>query len=137
MYFAGSRARLRNEWKTNGAGATMNIFISYFPLAWSCVRGSSSYFLTLFDPVIFVPCPWPYYCLTESHRVGFPALSFPESPRRNPDFDDKDSSHYRFGSRKDLAIDKGADRWAILLIWRMATKDRARCIKPASWGIRC
>jgi hypothetical protein len=38
---------------TNGAGATMNIFISYFPLAWSCVRGSSSYFLTLFDPVIF------------------------------------------------------------------------------------
>ena len=49
----------------------------------------------------------------------------------------RDSSHYRFGSRKDLAIDKGADRWAILLIWRMATKDRARCIKPASWGIRC
>ena len=73
---------------TNGAGATMHIFISYFPLAWSCVRGSSSYFLTLFDPVIFVPCPWPYYCLTESHRVRFPALSFPESPRRNPDFDD-------------------------------------------------
>ena len=73
---------------TNGAGATMHTFISYFPFVWSCVRGSSSYFLTLFDPVIFVPCPWPYYCLTESHRVGFPALSFPESPRRNPDFDD-------------------------------------------------
>ena len=88
---------------TNGAGATMHTFISYFPLAWSCVRGSSSYFLTLFDPVIFVPCPWPSYCLT-------PALSFPESPRRNPDFDDKDSSHYRFGSGKCLAIDKGADR---------------------------
>ena len=67
----------------------MNIFISYFPLTWSCVRGSSSYFLTLLDPVIFVPCPWPYYCLTESHRLGFPALSFPESPRRNLDFDDK------------------------------------------------
>ena len=78
---------------TNGAGATMNIFISYFPLAWSCVRGSSSYFLPLFDPVIFVPCPWPYYCLTESHRVGFPALSFPESPRRNPDFDDSAPTH--------------------------------------------
>ena len=77
---------------TNGAGATMHTFISYFPLAWSCVRGSSSYFLTLFDPVIFVPCPWPYYCLTESHRVRFPALSFPESPRRNPDFDDKGST---------------------------------------------
>ena len=88
------------------------IFYFLFPLAWSCVRGSSSYFLTLFDPVIFVPCPWPYCCLTESHRVGFPVpvLSFPESPRRNLDFDDKDSSHYRFGSRKDLAIDKGADR---------------------------
>ncbi len=73
---------------TNGAGATMHTFISYFPFVWSCVRGSSSYFLTLFDPVIFVPCPWPYCCLTESHRVRFPALSFPESPRRNPDFDD-------------------------------------------------
>ena len=95
---------------TNGAGATMHTFISYFPFVWSCVRGSSSYFLTLFDPVIFVPCPWPYYCPTESHRVRFPALSFPESPRRNPDFDDKDSSHYRFGSGKYLTIDKGADR---------------------------
>ena len=73
---------------TNGAGATMHTFYFLFPLAWSCVRGSSSYFLTLFDPVIFVPCPWPYYCLTESHRVRFPALSFPESPRRNLDFDD-------------------------------------------------
>ena len=87
--FRGLKRDCEMNGNTNGAGATMNIFISYFPLAWSCVRGSSSYFLTLFDPVIFVPCPWPYYCLTESHRVGFPALSFPESPRRNPDFDDK------------------------------------------------
>ena len=41
----------------NGAGANMNIFISYFPLAWSCVRGSGSYFLTLFDPVILGHIP--------------------------------------------------------------------------------
>ena len=27
-------------------------FVSYFLLAWSCVQGSGSYFLTLFDPVI-------------------------------------------------------------------------------------
>ena len=79
---------------TNGAGATMHIFISYFPLAWSCVRGSSSYFLTLFDPVIFVPCPWPSYCLT-------PALSFPESPRRNPDFDDKAGIANTWSAMKD------------------------------------